>query len=29
MLLKEAVDKYDLDIHIMVFDKGDKYEFEC
>lgn len=24
MLLKEAIDKYDLDIHIMVFDKGQK-----
>lgn len=22
MLLKEAINKYDLDVHIMVFDKG-------
>ena len=24
MLLKEVIDKYDLDIHVMVFDKGIK-----
>lgn len=24
MKLSEAVDKYDLDIHVMVFDKGQK-----
>lgn len=27
MLLKEAIDKYDLDICVMVFDKGRKLKY--
>ena len=27
MLLKEAIDKYDLDIHVMIFDKGRKLKY--
>ncbi len=27
MKLSEAIDNYDLDIHVMVFDKGRKLEY--